>query len=245
MRRSSLLRRTKDGRPRLMVVSLKKTRRGCLVRAQSSISQRINYPRCYSRSTFLPRWTWFTDYTGPGNRIWIAWDDTMLGVDVLDVGQQYIHCRINIRCAHLSVLATIVYGPNDSIVRRELWQHLGMVSRSISDEPWVVGCDFNTVLDMSKVCGASADIHVSMSEFRDCILDTGLIHLSMQGELFTWHNCSEGDRSLWKRLDRLLVNDSWLNQWLNSYYQSLNARTSDHSPLLIRGDDNTNYASIF
>ncbi|KAL0420589.1 UNVERIFIED_CONTAM: hypothetical protein Slati_3081800 [Sesamum latifolium] len=98
---------------------------------------------------------------------------------------------------------------------------------------------------MSEVCGASADIHVSMSEFWDCIHDTGLIHLPMQGELFTWHNCSEGDRSLWKRLDRLLVNDAWLSQWPNSYYQSLNARTSDHSPLLIRGDDNTNYVSMF
>ncbi|KAL0300133.1 UNVERIFIED_CONTAM: hypothetical protein Sangu_3137000 [Sesamum angustifolium] len=75
-----------------------------------------------------------------------------------------------------------------------------------------------------------------MNEFRDCILGTGLIHLPVQGELFSWHNCSEGDRSLWKRLDRLLVNDAWLRLWPNSHYQCLNARTSDHSPLVLRGD---------
>ncbi|KAL0294428.1 UNVERIFIED_CONTAM: hypothetical protein Sradi_6888600 [Sesamum radiatum] len=91
---------------------------------------------------------------------------------------------------------------------------------SISDE-----------VDMSEVCGASADIHLAMNEFRDCILGTGLIHLPVQGELFSWHNCSEGDRSLWKRLDRLLVNDAWLRLWPNSHYQCLNARTSDHSHL--------------
>ncbi|KAL0455349.1 UNVERIFIED_CONTAM: hypothetical protein Slati_0874100 [Sesamum latifolium] len=147
--------------------------------------------------------------------------------------------------AHLSVLATIIYGANDHIVRRELWQQLGVLSQSIDDEPWVVGGDFNTVLDMSEVCGSSVDIHVQMNEFRDCIHETGLIQLPMQGELFTWHNCSEGDRSLWKRLDRLLVNDAWLRQWPNSCYQSLNARTSDHSPLLIRGDDSTIHSSMF
>ncbi|KAK4383827.1 hypothetical protein Sango_3115800 [Sesamum angolense] len=119
---------------------------------------------------------------------------------------QFIHCRITIRCAHLSVLATVVYGTNDTISRRGLWQKLVTLANSISDEPWIVGGDFNTVLDMNE------------------------------GERFSWHNCSEGDRSLWKRLDRLIVNDAWLGQWPNSHYHCLNARTSDHSPLVIRGD---------
>ncbi|KAL0295420.1 UNVERIFIED_CONTAM: putative ribonuclease H protein [Sesamum radiatum] len=174
--------------------------------------------------TFLPRWSWFTDYDMPGNRIWIAWDDDLLDVDVLNLDVQFIHCRISIRCAHLSVLATVVYGANDSVSRRGLWQSLVTLADSISDEPWIVGGDFNTVVDMSEVCGASADIHLAMNEFRDCILGTGLIHLPVQGELFSWHNCSEGDRSLWKRLDRLLVNDAWLRLWPNSHYQCLNAR---------------------
>ncbi|KAL0293736.1 UNVERIFIED_CONTAM: hypothetical protein Sangu_3231900 [Sesamum angustifolium] len=194
--------------------------------------------------TFLPR-SWFTDYAGPGNRIWIAWDDELLDVNVLDLDNQFIHCRITIRCAHLSILATVVYGANDTISRRGLWQKLVLLANSISDEPWIVGGDFNTVLDMSEVCGSSADIHLAMTEFRDCLLDTGLIHLPVQGERFSWHNCSEGDRSLWKRLDRLLVNDAWLSQWPNSHYHCLNARTSDHSPLVIRGDTATHTVSMF
>ncbi|KAL0300090.1 UNVERIFIED_CONTAM: hypothetical protein Sangu_3140100 [Sesamum angustifolium] len=127
----------------------------------------------------------------------------------------FIHCRITIRCAHLSILATVVYGANDTISRRGLWQKLVLLANSISDEPWIVGGDFNTVLDMSE------------------------------GERFSWHNCSEGDRSLWKRLDRLLVNDAWLSQWPNSHYHCLNARTSDHSPLVIRGDTATHTVSMF
>ncbi|KAL0455426.1 UNVERIFIED_CONTAM: LINE-1 reverse transcriptase [Sesamum latifolium] len=83
---------------------------------------------------------------------------------------------------------------------------------------------------------SSGDIRGAAEEFQECLWGMGLITLPMQGEWFTWHNCSRDSRSLWKRLDRLLVNDCWLGCWPNTYYVSLNARTSDHSPLVLRGD---------
>ncbi|KAL0420738.1 UNVERIFIED_CONTAM: hypothetical protein Slati_3096700 [Sesamum latifolium] len=86
-----------------------------------------------------------------------------------------------------------------------------------------------------EVCGASGDIRLAIEEFQDCILQTGLIGLPLRGEHFTWHNYSMDGRSLWKRLDRMLVNDSWLGRWPTTLYESLTPRTSDHSPLLLRG----------
>ncbi|KAL0439844.1 UNVERIFIED_CONTAM: hypothetical protein Slati_2467400 [Sesamum latifolium] len=67
----------------------------------------------------------------------------------------------------------------------------------------------------------------------------------MQGEWFTWHNYSGDARSLSKQLDRILVNDGWLEHWPNTYYVSLNARTSDHSPLVLRGDNPGQSISMF
>ncbi|KAK4381323.1 hypothetical protein Sango_2979200 [Sesamum angolense] len=90
--------------------------------------------------TFLPRWSWFTDYDLPGNRIWIAWDDDLLDVDVLNLDVQLYTVAL------IFVVLTLV--------------------------------------DMSEVCGASADIHLAMNEFRDCILGTGLIHLPVQENSF-------------------------------------------------------------
>ncbi|KAL2252866.1 UNVERIFIED_CONTAM: hypothetical protein Sindi_0081300 [Sesamum indicum] len=40
-------------------------------------------------------------------------------------------------------------------------------------------------------------------------------------------------RSLWKRLDRILINGRWLARFPSAYYHSLTPRTSDHSPLNI------------
>ncbi|KAL0455422.1 UNVERIFIED_CONTAM: hypothetical protein Slati_0881400 [Sesamum latifolium] len=116
---------------------------------------------------------------------------------------------------------------------------------SIDDEPLLVMGDFNTVADMSEVCGHSGDIRVAMEEFQDCISQTGIITLPMQGNLFTWHNHSTDSRSLWKRLDRMLANDRWLARWPDVSYSSLNAWTLDHSPLVIRGDVRRSPVRIF
>ncbi|KAL0444870.1 UNVERIFIED_CONTAM: hypothetical protein Slati_2209700 [Sesamum latifolium] len=193
----------------------------------------------------LPRWNWFVDYAGPGNRIWLAWDDDFIGVDVLETGDQFIHCSVLIRYLHMHVFITVVYGVNDVIGRRVLWAELHRLSLTVTNVPWLVGGDFNTMVDVSEVCGQSGDIRGAAEEFQGCLRDMGLITLPMQGEWFTWHNCSRDSRSLWKRLDRLLVNNWWLERWPNTFYVSLNARTSDHSPLVIRGDTPVQSISMF
>ncbi|KAL0423233.1 UNVERIFIED_CONTAM: Retrovirus-related Pol polyprotein from type-2 retrotransposable element R2DM [Sesamum radiatum] len=142
------------------------------------------------------------------------------------------------------ILTTVVYGANDVSSRRELWQGLTDMAVTV-DLPWLVGGDFNAVLDMSDVSGASGDIRVAMTEFNDCILQTGLISLPMQGERFSWHNCSTDGRSLWKRLDLMFVNDVWMEQWPNLFYTCLTPRTSDHSPLVLKGDSRDVQVSMF
>ncbi|KAK4384456.1 putative ribonuclease H protein [Sesamum angolense] len=91
------------------------------------------------------------------------------------------------------------------------------------------------LLDDSEVCGRAADTRASMLEFRNCIRDTGLVQIPVTGCPYTWHNCSEGMRSLWKRLDRMLVNTAWLDTWPDSSYICALLSTSDHSPLILSG----------
>ncbi|KAL0294632.1 UNVERIFIED_CONTAM: hypothetical protein Scaly_3118000 [Sesamum calycinum] len=93
------------------------------------------------------------------------------------------------------------------------WDSLEVGIDVLEDEPWLILGDFNAVMDDSEVCGQAADTSASMAEFRSCIRDTGLVTLPFTGCPFTWHNCSEGPRSLWKRLDRMLANGTWLDVW--------------------------------
>ncbi|KAK4384199.1 hypothetical protein Sango_3081900 [Sesamum angolense] len=147
-----------------------------------------------------------------------------------------IHCRAFNKRMHTSCLISVLYGDYDLIPRRNLWGALCNLSAVISDEPWLVLGDFNAVMDDSEVHGRAADTSVSMTEFRTCIRDSGLVHLPFTGCPFTWHNCSEGPRSLWKRLDRMLVNTIWMDAWPSSSYISALPSTSDHSPLILTMD---------
>ncbi|KAL0456444.1 UNVERIFIED_CONTAM: hypothetical protein Slati_0983600 [Sesamum latifolium] len=76
-----------------------------------------------------------------------------------------------------------------------------------------------------------------MEDLQDYIVNAGLVMLPVKGMLFTWFNQSVPPRSLWKRLDRMLVNEAWLSQWLESYYICAATRTSDHSPIIIQGGE--------
>ncbi|KAL0283663.1 UNVERIFIED_CONTAM: Transposon TX1 uncharacterized protein [Sesamum radiatum] len=146
------------------------------VAPELKLMEKVHAPQ----SGLLLRWRWFVDYAGPGNRIWIAWNDEFIDVDILNADSQFVHCRVHVHELHETVLLTVVYGANELSARRELWQGLIDLAITVGNEPWLVGGDFNAVLDMSEVSGASGDIRVAMNEFNDCILQTGLLPLPMQ-----------------------------------------------------------------
>ncbi|KAL2251910.1 UNVERIFIED_CONTAM: hypothetical protein Sindi_2313300 [Sesamum indicum] len=158
------------------------------------------------QSFLLPQWKWFVDYATVGNRIWVAWDENVVDVHILDLGNQFMHCRVTHRANSESLLITIVYGASEMIDRRSLWNTLETLAREHSDEP--------------------------------CIQE-------LLGEWYTWHNCSTNSRSLWKRLDRILINDRWLARFPSSCYHSLLPRTSDHLPLVLHGDRQSQTGGMF
>ncbi|KAL2251946.1 UNVERIFIED_CONTAM: hypothetical protein Sindi_2316900 [Sesamum indicum] len=170
------------------------------------------------QSSILPQWKWFVNYDFVGNRIWLAWDENFIDVLILDVGEQFVHCRVTYRAVDEPVFITVTYGASEVTLAQQC-----------SNEPWLVGGDFNAVRDLNEVCGISRDIRMVMDEFNAGIQEAGLMPLPMQGGM----------------LDRLLINDQWLARFPMSSYHSLTPRTSDHSPLVIYGDTQQQYGGMF
>ncbi|KAL0294304.1 UNVERIFIED_CONTAM: hypothetical protein Sradi_6893600 [Sesamum radiatum] len=115
----------------------------------------------------------------------------------------------------MEALVTFVYGLNEVVPRRDLWDQLTCYMEDVGEDPWLVLGDFNTVLDLSEVNGIFGDLSVGMDDFQACIWATRLLPVPVQGESYTWHNCSSGPRSLWKKLDRMLANNTWFSVWPN------------------------------
>lgn len=44
-----------------------------------------------------------------GNCIWITWDENHVDGNIIDVGPQFIHCRVSFKALHESIDVSIVY----------------------------------------------------------------------------------------------------------------------------------------
>ncbi|KAL0439726.1 UNVERIFIED_CONTAM: hypothetical protein Slati_2455600 [Sesamum latifolium] len=119
------------------------------------------------RSRLLTSWSWFEDYTGPGGRIWLAWNALEVDVEILRVEEQFIHSKITNKRMHNTCLISVVYGDCDVIRRRELWGGLCTLSEDIIEEPWCVSGDFNAVVDASEICAEQFEANNAMVDFRE------------------------------------------------------------------------------
>ncbi|XP_011101000.1 uncharacterized protein LOC105179104 [Sesamum indicum] len=79
-----------------------------------------------------------------------AWDENFIDVHVLDLGDQFVHCRITSRAVNETVFVTIVYCASEVIDRRILWTTLETLAQQCSDIPWLVGGDFNAVRELNE-----------------------------------------------------------------------------------------------
>ncbi|XP_020258808.1 uncharacterized protein LOC109835234 [Asparagus officinalis] len=81
--------------------------------------------------------------------------------------------------------------------------------------------------------GGSTLSEGDIKDLRDFISDSHLNHLKTIGCFFTWSNKQDPNSRVWSRLDRSLVNDSWLHKHNSSQVEYLLPGLSDHSPGLI------------
>lgn len=82
--------------------------------------------------------------------------------------------------------------------------------------PWLVGGDFNAILSHSeKLGGRDPNVSASISDFQGFLSDASLEDVGFKGSLYTWYNGQSGEGAIWARLDRVLVNHLWLQQFPN------------------------------
>ncbi|KAL0287958.1 UNVERIFIED_CONTAM: hypothetical protein Sangu_2668400 [Sesamum angustifolium] len=68
----------------------------------------------------------------------------------------------------------------------------------------------------------------SIEDFNDMVLDSGLTDAGFEGEPFTWSN-----KRVWRRLDRVLYSQEWVELFNSTRVSHLPRRLSDQHPLLI------------
>ena len=101
--------------------------------------------------------------------------------------------------------------------------------------------DFNSVRrSIEKVGGCRVNM-AWLERFNSSIINAGLSDLKTEGANMTWTNRQRGNGRILERIDRTLVNGTWLMHYPSSWADCLTTRTSDHSPIAIRWEQVINW----
>lgn len=116
------------------------------------------------------------------NKIWIFYKSE-IDLHIVDDTEQALHCTISSSSLQTECLLSLVYAKCTKRERLCLWDNLR--SMIPANSPWLVGVDFNVISNATeRIGGSTPDIH-AMSDFANCILDTGLIDIGFSGPCTT------------------------------------------------------------
>ena len=101
------------------------------------------------------------------------------------------------------------------------------------EKPWLCYGDFNEIIKQDEKLGGSRRPHNQMQQFREVMDECGFMDMGFEGSKYTWSKHFENGISIWERLDRCLVTNSWFLRFGGLKVYHLNCTSSDHVPILI------------
>ncbi|KAI9083412.1 hypothetical protein K1719_034626 [Acacia pycnantha] len=164
--------------------------------------------------------------------IWILWNQEDLLVDVIEMQDQFIHCRLGVGSKEM--LFTAVYASPNEQRRHRAWDRLLHLSLEIT-EPWLLVGDYNDIKSPLEQKGGGRVNEARCRGFNSWIQNCNLIDLQASGPFFTWKGPQwEGLERVYKRLDRCLCNVAWQTQFQDADIRIIPRVCSDHHPILVK-----------
>lgn len=117
----------------------------------------------------------------------MGWDPNIWHITVHYKNAQQVSCFVTFIKKHVHFFVTFVYAFNTPPHRVSLWEDLLSLSGTFT-MPWIVTGDFNCVSSLTEISGGRKNWSTGMQNFKDCIVNSGLGHISTVRPLFTWTN---------------------------------------------------------
>ncbi|XP_074305402.1 uncharacterized protein LOC141640530 [Silene latifolia] len=163
-------------------------------------------------TTLCEGWSVSTNFSWhKGGRGWILWKPTCFKLHFLEYGAQFIHMLVKSNTDDHKFYLTVIYAFNGLSERIELWDFLKKFGATC-DAPWLRMGDFNTVLSpIERLGGSTTD--AEMQHFQECVSLCGVYDIQATGAFFTWSNKQGPQERVYSRLDRVMGNQEWNEQY--------------------------------
>lgn len=124
------------------------------------------------------------------------------------------------------------YGPCKFSEKRVFWENLQNTIHS-EQLPWVLLGDLNEILDLSEKLGGK-DIRGQTLFLKRFLQETGTIDLGFVGHRFTWTRRVDNRIIMKERLDRVVANFQWVQNYHKATVTHVDLEESDHVPILLQ-----------
>lgn len=182
-------------------------------------------------SSVFQGWSFVNNYEFSWKeRIWMLWSSQVCLTPVFK-SDQIITVSVLLEGEEEEFFCSFVYAENIAEKRKESWRDIKIHqdSKMFRNKEWIIMGDFNEVLDGEKHSSYqdSGLTTQGMRDFESVIQYCSLMDMGYKGPKFTW--CNKRDEgTICKKLDRILVNETWLNKRTQAYGVFEAGGVSDH-----------------
>ncbi|XP_047253695.1 uncharacterized protein LOC124887823 [Capsicum annuum] len=128
-----------------------------------------------------------------------------------------------------------VYSKCTSTEKKELWSNLEGLKNMINSL-WCIGGDFNVILHPEEKTGGRPHRNYNSFNFSEFMDTCGVKDVGFIGSKLTWCNNWTPRKRVWKRLDRVFINDSRAQKYNFNTVKHLARTCPDHRPMLFKCD---------
>ncbi|WMV29408.1 hypothetical protein MTR67_022793 [Solanum verrucosum] len=178
------------------------------------------------------RWRWAANYNADRRgRIWLLWDYSIIDFRVDVVHQQFVFGYCTRIKSNTEFYFGAVYGLHTIADRRALWGDLEPVINNAA-APLVLMGDYNAIRKGDDRFNGNQVTDSETRDFNNFLLDNSLTEMKTVGRQYTWIN-----NHTHSKIDRIIVNAEWVQQWPHIKGVILEPHFSDHCPLSVKMEE--------
>jgi exonuclease III len=151
-------------------------------------------------SALVPGWEVLHNYGAHCyGRIWICWDSGIVSIQVMDIHEQVLTCRVCPTTGQNPWILLAIYGANQGIERRRMLNQLEVIKNFVGTFPWMLASDFNVICRQQEKWG-NGRLNCYEIEFVECLKRIEVEDLPFTGCYLTWTNNQVGDWFVAKKI---------------------------------------------
>lgn len=147
-----------------------------------------------------------------------------------EISDHFINLHV-VEERNLAWKVSSVYGWPENGQKFKTWEMINSLGRN-NNLPWLIGGDFNEVLQDAEKKGGHPCEFYNLFAFRNCLDMNGFRDLGDVGHPYTWSN-NRTEGYIEERLDRCVASEEWRSMFPMAIVENVIWDGSDHSPIIL------------